>query len=494
MNNSRKFALCSLFCCLLVAPAAFSQDRAVLPNTPHSGGFLMAKAIQTGQVQLPGRQGGKAVGINSTCSPAPCALPAVDAAEGGSTPVNETTVVVNPLNSNQLMSGGNDYNCASLQGVFNSDDGGATWRHGCLNLIAGRTGAGDVVLGYDRHGNAYAGGIDANAFFTTGVIATEKSLDNGLTWTVPRAAVQNILGGLTDKPWMEIDTNATSPHVNSVYISTTQFASNSDSQISVSHSSNGINWTTIGVSTRAIFPDVNQFSDLAVGRDGTVYLSWMRCSANGPTGDCGGTVAKMMFSKSSDGGNTWSAESQINTVNIAPDSCGAFYGCIPGTSERVSNIPVIAVDASKGSRSGQLYVIEYNYASPLMKVQVVSSKNGGATWGAPVSPASSSTHDQFFPWINVNASGAVGATWLDRRFDPANFSYDAIAAVSNDGANYGPNVRTSPTSSSPSNDGFGGGFMGDYDTNYWSGATLYEAWTDTTTGTAQDFVGGYRRR
>ena len=40
--------------------------------------------------------------------------------------------------------------------------------------------------------------------------------------------------------------------------------------------------------------------------DGTIYLTWMRCVANGPANDCGGTRVTMMISRSTDGGNTWS--------------------------------------------------------------------------------------------------------------------------------------------------------------------------------------------
>jgi hypothetical protein len=59
------------------------------------------------------------------------------------------------------------------------------------------------------------------------------------------------------------------------------------------------------VDTEQLFPTVDQFSDLAIGRDGTVYVSWMRCTANEPTGDCGGTTATSLLSKSTDGGNIW---------------------------------------------------------------------------------------------------------------------------------------------------------------------------------------------
>jgi hypothetical protein len=39
-------------------------------------------------------------------------------------------------------------------------------------------------------------------------------------------------------------------------------------------------------------------------------------------------------------------------------------------------------------------------------------------------------------------------------------------------------------------DGFGGGFMGDYIGNIWAGNTLHSSWIDTRTGTGQDEGGG----
>ena len=38
-----------------------------------------------------------------------------------------------------------------------------------------------------------------------------------------QAVTQEFSGGLTDKPWMQIDTYPSSPTVNSMYISVTQF-------------------------------------------------------------------------------------------------------------------------------------------------------------------------------------------------------------------------------------------------------------------------------
>ena len=127
-------------------------------------------------------------------------------------------------------------------------------------------------------------------------------------------------------------------------------------------------------------------------------------------------------------------------------------------------------------------------------MQVAVSTNGGTTWGTPVNVApSSDKHDQFFGWLSVSNTGQVGVTWMDRRNDPSNLSYEEFGAVAG-GVNglVKHNVQLAKNPSNPNNDGFGGGFMGDYTGNAWAGKKLYASWMDTSNGTnCQDEVGGY---
>ena len=106
-----------------------------------------------------------------------------------------------------------------------------------------------------------------------------------------------------------------------------------------------------------------------------------------------------------------------------------------------------------------------------------------------------STHDQFFPWLSISSSGVVGVTWLDRRNDPANISYQPFAAVSTDGgASFGNNFnlyKSNKKLSNPNNDGMNGFFMGDYTGNAWANSMLYTSWMDSLNGQRmQDEVGG----
>jgi len=461
-----------------------------LEKLPYSGGVLVSRAIRAGRVQLPSDNFLLPLQPPSeTCSPIPCVLPNVDVFPT-SAPVNEVPMSVNHKHPKQLLTGSNDYSCGTFLGFDASNDGGATWNHTCFTTVSG-AGDGDPGVGYDLNGKAYISGIDAGAL----AIDFETSTNNGKTWSATAVAVPSLNGGLTDKPWLEIDTSPGSKFKNSLYISITQFDPNSDSQITVTYSHDGGKTWKLGFTgPLQQFPgSVDQFSDIAIGADGTVYLTWQRCPTTGPTNDCGGTTATMYFAKSTNGGKTWTKPHAMFKTNLAPDSCGAFYGCLPNTNERIANIPVIAVDNSTGPHKGNLYVAYYNWTGTYMKMKVATSTNGGKTWTSkPVAPASD-THDQFFQWINVN-KGVVGVSFMDRRNDPSNVNYEAFAAFStNGGASFGKNVDLSASPSNPFNDGFGGGFIGDYTGNGWSGNTLYVTFTDTTKGIDQDFLTGYIR-
>src|SRR6185437_11121964 len=269
---------------------------------------------------------------------------------------------------------------------------------------AGGSGDGDPTVGYDLQGNSYIGGIDEGTPDGSDIVF-QKSSNNGGSWSAPAPAVKPLFsGGLTDKDWMQIDDTASSPHANAIYISVTQFnASETGDAISVSHSDDGgATWKTVQVDTVQNLPNLDQFSDLAIGKDGTVYVSWMRCLTSGSAGDCGGTKVNELVSKSTDGGNTWSNAVTIAQVQLVPDSCNcAYYGNVPNTSERVNDPAVVDIDNSSGANSGHLYTAFYNFTGSQMQVEVSTSTNGGTSWSAPVR-VTTAANDEFFPWLSVS--------------------------------------------------------------------------------------------
>jgi Neuraminidase (sialidase) len=262
-------------------------------------------------------------------------------------------------------------------------------------------------------------------------------------------------------------------------------------QVLVSHSNDGGDtWTQAAVDSVQQSPEEDDFTRMAVGKDGTVYVTWMHCRGkNGGDGSGLCPTVHFMLSKSADGGNTWSSPQEMATVNMP------HYWWLPNTSPnlRVYNYPVIGVDKSDGKYSGNLYVAMYAWTGAYLRVQVIRSTDGGTTWSQPVPLApKSDTHDQFFPSISVSSAGLVGVSWLDRRNDPNDINYQAFAAISTDGGQTFPNTQLTQAFSNPDTNG-AYNWMGDYIGNTWIGGKFIAAWMDSSNGVdMQEVVGGVR--
>jgi Neuraminidase (sialidase) len=103
---------------------------------------------------------------------------------------------------------------------------------------------------------------------------------------------------------------------------------------------------------------------ITVGEDGTIYLAWMHCP-NGPLGDCSpNSIEDVAFSKSSDGGETWSKPTLIAQVAEVPNPNGCMcypFGPIPNTNVYAPNTPALGVDNSSGPHSGRLYAVMFDW-------------------------------------------------------------------------------------------------------------------------------------
>lgn len=417
---------------------------------------------------------------DAACSPAPCALPNVQVSAD---PATSPVIAAFAAKPTHLLAGAASVDCSGAITAASSD-GGSVWDDpACL------TGVGSVGDASVAYGNSAEYVVGTSGSSAGSVVNLQFSNNNGATWHPEVVAVTPIFddgNGVTNIPWVQVDNSSSSPYTNAIYVSVTQFDDAVvESEITVSHSTNGgKTWTTTTVDPVQYKPEVDQYSRLAIGLDGTVYVAWQRCAMTGPDVNCAGAPASMMISQSSDGGNTWSTPVVIATVTLVPETCGcgAFFGNLPNSDEPVANIPVIAIDNSTGEHAGNLYAVMYNWADFQMRVQVVTSTDGGNTWGDAVFVApAKETHDQFFPTIAVSSTGMVGVGWLDRRNDPLNVSYQPFAATSSSGgAGFGMNIALAANISDPYLDGRGGIYMGDYIGATWATANQFlVTWPDT---------------
>ncbi len=458
--------------------------------------FLVFLALAVGTLALPGlsasaqpsspvpRSGVVEVGPSARrpAVPRPSAAPGAPAAisltnvdaSNDPAPQNETTVATNPLNVRNIVGGANDYRCTLTgdagAGFYTSMDGGATWSGGLLPGITPCGGgsyqaAGDPALAVDAAGSFYYAAIDFDRTTSRSAISVSKSTDGGLTWGSPTfVTATNNSQIFNDKDYIAVDTHSASPFFGRVYVSWTRFNGNL-SPIVVSSSTDG--GATFGpfVTASGAVNDA-QGSVPAVGPNGELYVAfWSQSGA-------------IYVVKSTNGGASFAAPVKVANIVTLPSP-------LPGNSFRVNSFPSIAVGPN-----GNVYVSWSEWVNGTnADVRFSRSTNGGVAWSAPVRVNSNPSDDQFFNWIAVAPNGTIGICFYDQSFNSLNWLDVGCNKSTNGGLSWGTTIRVTSTSSNPANDGFGGGFIGDY-----TGLALtvagkpYPIWTDTRTGNADVFT------
>ncbi len=476
-------------------------------------------------------------------------------------PQNETAIAVDPNNPNRVLGGANDYvtrtwscligstPCSALgdgySGTYYSNDGGATWC--CLatdpahlgtiipgvNRLAGGTyqAGGDPAVAFDSRGNAYYAGLGFDRTAPSNTVTLSKGTFDqagNLTWGSPTFINPTTSPStLNDKEWVAVDSNASSPYRDRVYVTWTRFIFNPhngryvQSPIMEVFSADGGRTFS---SPQIIAGNVlyGQGSRPVVAPDGTVYVFW-----DGATRLA--TLDSIWVVKSTDGGVTWSKPVQVATIVDIPVT--------PNTAFRVNSYP-----AAAAAPNGDLYV---NWSS-LVKdsdgtlcptyprtgchsaALYSKSSDGGATWSTPalVFPAIDAANrtpigypvtqpdgvtvlnapaarrvDTLFPAVAVSPSGRVYMSayaadvvspWqicatpasptavgridclqLGNYINNARLDY----VVTNLGSGTTQTVTGNPINT---RNGFGGGFFGDYtDIAAGSDNAFHAFWTDS---------------
>ena len=452
---------------------------------------------------------------------------------------NETTVSINPANTDIVAAGGNDYRMVpvfadSWLGFYVSDDDGSTWFNtfvpgfpsdtspaGLASPLLGLDASGDPVVRFDADGNLYVAGIGFNRNFdqedlpldavayvakydytpgTPGGTSTPNSAANPPNYTyafttivgegavgfaIPPGQPFGFAGLFPDKEWMDVDTYPNSPCFGNVYYTFTKFTGLAGAfPIVFSRSTDG------GASFSQPRPISNkgadgtnatQGSNISVAPDGTVFIAYRTFpTSSDPT-------SKIQFVRSTDCGKHFTKPVTVTTF-LPMINAGLTF-----------RTPAFAWIAADDTDSNNVYVAFTSRVSPTdldADVFVSRSTDGGATWGAPVRVNDDATKKyQFWPTISVS-NGALHVAWYDFRDSPSpndpaadnNILNVYYASSNTTGATYptfSHNVRVTDVGHDPNCLMFGGGtvgFHGDYielDAIFdGSNHIVHIAWTD----------------
>jgi hypothetical protein len=193
----------------------------------------------------------------------------------------------------------------------------------------------------------------------------------------------------------------------------------------------------------------------------TFYVVWLEYLSEFLPGTEGTNA--YYFSKSTDGGQTWSPASLVTRIVPLPRR-------FPRQAFRNLSIPIMAVGPNSELH---LTYADYNPA-PLpgdldgmhADIKLMTSLDGGVTWSAPARVNQDVTNaDQFQPYVRATEKGQLNVFFFDRRHDPDNFFIDNFLARSNDGGATWKETRLSHDMWDPSINppiSRSGEFIGDY--------------------------------
>jgi hypothetical protein len=205
-----------------------------------------------------------------------------------------------------------------------------------------------------------------------------RSTDHGQHWSQTNVYVDASATRTNDKDWITVDNGATSPKHGSLYAVWARFGEGSSpfggggSPIRLANSSNGgVTWhvyptpvsaqptsgtplcTTPGLNATDACPD-NQFADVRVGRDGTIYVTWI----NYDTPDQSQIIFERSINPITGLYSPVHLVSNVqNPVFEITDFLGNGIGGLQDQRERINTYPKLAVDASGATSPNALYVV-----------------------------------------------------------------------------------------------------------------------------------------
>jgi hypothetical protein len=329
---------------------------------------------------------------------------------------------------------------AILDKVFYSFDGGKTWTQDTLKSTYGVWG--DPVLISDYEGNVY--------FFhlsdpTGENWASEEILDRIVCQRSEDGGKSFNNGGYMglahpkdqDKQWAVADKQG------NLYATWTQFdvygSTDTADQSNILFSKSSDKGDTWSTALR-----INQFHGGCLDDDHTTEGAVPAVDEEGNIYVSWAVHEKIYFDKSMDGGHTWLAEDVL-----VAEQPGGWEIEIPGL-QRANGMPITLVNNSNTPYAKEVYVNWVDNRNGDYDVWFAKSTDGGMHWSVPAKVNDdNSKRDQFFTWMDVDDStGYIYCVFYDRR-NYKDTETDVYMAVSKDGGSSWENKKISAKSFVP---------------------------------------------
>ncbi len=412
--------------------------------------------IWTGALLLAGLASVRAQEVAAKAAVAP--LPMVNGSVVTVTPDagfhNEPSMAVNAGNPSQVVAA-----YQANASVVYSQDGGNSWKSATGTASPNYKISGDVAVTYDKHGAAILCYIAFDKLGTENYWAKgatrngvfiRRSADGGATWDAQEYTViaQPTKEGIPfeDKPGIVAD-NTGSKYAGNLYVGWTEFRLDETVILFSRSSDGGKTWSApIDISTHHGLPRDD---------NGAVEGFQAAVGADGTVYAVWADGDSLALAKSQDGGTTFSKSSSV--IPTAP-----LYFAVQGL-DRANGFPQIGIDARHG-KDGRLYTTWSDYRAGDIGVYCATSDDGGKTWTKAVRVNSNPPHDgtdQFFQWLAVDAeSGAANVIFYDRRGDADNRKTTVTLARSTDGGASFANYAWTRDAFTPRKDEFLGDYIG----------------------------------
>ncbi|MGB3340856.1 MAG: T9SS type A sorting domain-containing protein [bacterium] len=330
---------------------------------------------------------------------------------------NEEQIVMNPTDTTNLVAVWRDFRLGYRQVTYAyTYDGGLTWEQDLFSEPQYIWDS-DPGLTVDTAGNFYAVILSYNSTSEPNGLFVYKSTDGGATWNGPVTVINGVSGVFEDKELIACD-RSSGPYTNNLYVAWARF---NNTQILLCRSTDGGN-SFVGPVSVSDYNGV-QWPVPAVGTNSEVYVAWVHYYpgsirldistdggqtfgsditiqnvtfvsgsingnitvfsfpaldvdiTNGPNNgymyvaymdDASGyTDTDIFFTRSTDGGSTWSQRMRIND-DPQNNGCDQFHPWLTVTPDG----DIIAVFLDRRLDSGNLF----------MDLYLTISTDGGTTW------------------------------------------------------------------------------------------------------------------